>query len=63
VIATGERGRDLAVRLRYAEVDHRFVAGYREAVRAAGAPDLDLAANYTSFQDARTALVPANGRG
>ncbi|HEX2274568.1 MAG TPA: MurT ligase domain-containing protein [Acidimicrobiales bacterium] len=61
VIATGERGRDLAVRLRYAEVEHRFVAGYREAVRAAGAPDIDLAANYTSFQDARAALAPADG--
>ena len=61
VIATGERGRDLAVRLRYAEVEHRFVAGYRQAVRAAGAPDIDLAANYTSFQDARAALAPADG--
>src|SRR5205807_8134545 len=46
VIATGDRGRDLAVRLRYAEVEHRFVDGYLEAVRAAGAPDIDLAANY-----------------
>ncbi|HEV3401477.1 MAG TPA: MurT ligase domain-containing protein [Acidimicrobiales bacterium] len=61
VIATGERGRDLAVRLRYAEVEHRFVAHYREAVRAAGAPDIDLAANYTSFQDARRALAPRDG--
>jgi UDP-N-acetylmuramyl tripeptide synthase len=57
VIATGERGRDLAVRLRYAEVEHRFVAGYLDAVRAAGGPDIDLAANYTSFQDARKALL------
>ncbi len=63
VVATGERGRDLAVRLRYAEVDHRFVDGYREAVRAAGAPDIDLAANYTSFQDARGALALASGNG
>lgn len=59
VIATGDRGRDLAVRLRYAEVDHRFVEGYAEAVRAAGASDLDLAANYTSFQDARRELARA----
>ena len=63
VIATGDRGRDLAVRLRYAEVEHRFVAGYREAVRAAGAPDIDLAANYTSFQDARIALASSDGTG
>jgi len=56
VIATGERGRDLAVRLAYGEVEHRFVADYRAAVRAARAPAVDLAANYTSFQDARSAF-------
>ena len=56
VIATGDRGRDLAVRLRYAEVEHRFVDGYVDAVRAADVSDLDLAANYTSFQDARREL-------
>jgi UDP-N-acetylmuramyl tripeptide synthase len=59
VIATGDRGRDLAVRLRYAEVEHRFVEGYVDAVRAAGVADLDLAANYTSFQDARRELSRA----
>jgi hypothetical protein len=59
VIATGERGRDLAVRLRYAGVEHRFVDGYTSAVRATGASDLDLAGNYSSFQDARREL----GRG
>jgi UDP-N-acetylmuramyl tripeptide synthase len=56
VVATGERGRDLAVRLRYAEVEHRFVDGYRAAVQATGVNDLDLAANYSSFQDARREL-------
>ena len=59
VIATGDRGRDLAVRLRYAQVEHRFVEGYVDAVRAAGVADLDLAANYTSFQDARRELARA----
>ena len=61
VIATGERGRDLAVRLAYAEVEHRFVPGYRQAVLAAGGPDVDLAANYTSFQVARAVLSRADG--
>ena len=56
VVATGDRGRDLAVRLRYAGVDHEFVDDYRAAVKAAGGPKVDLAANYTSFQDARIAL-------
>ena len=57
VVATGERGRDLAVRLRYAEVAHTFVPTYLEAVQVAGGPEIDLAANYTSFQDARAALA------
>ncbi len=56
VVATGERGRDLAVRLRYADVSHTYVEDYREAIRTAGGPEVDLAANYTSFQDARLAL-------
>jgi len=68
VVATGDRGRDLAVRLHYAEVDHQFVAGYRAAVHAAAgaaggtpsAPNVDLAANYTSFQDARAAMLHAS---
>ncbi|MGI9023922.1 MAG: DUF1727 domain-containing protein [Acidimicrobiales bacterium] len=78
VIATGDRGRDLAVRLRYADVEHRFIADYRAAVAAAGSfgpgtplegplgpGEVDLAANYTSFQDARRALarVTLNGAG
>jgi UDP-N-acetylmuramyl tripeptide synthase len=57
VVATGDRGRDLAVRLRYAEVPHTFVAAYDEAVVTAGGPEVDLVANYTSFQDARRALA------
>jgi len=43
--------------LRYADVDHRFVEGYKAAVLAAGFSRLDLAANYTSFQDARRELA------
>ncbi len=68
VVATGDRGRDLAVRLRYAEVDHEHVPGYRQAVAAAAdalrrdgkdshPAEIDLAANYTSFQDARRTLA------
>ena len=67
VVATGERGRDLAVRLRYADVDHAYVPGYLDAVHAAAASagpttepvPIDLAANYTSFQDARLQLARA----
>ncbi|MDQ4069136.1 MAG: MurT ligase domain-containing protein [Actinomycetota bacterium] len=63
VVATGERGRDLAVRLRYAEVRHTFEPDYRKAVATAAAnvvgrqPEVDFVANYTAFQDARRALT------
>jgi UDP-N-acetylmuramyl tripeptide synthase len=69
VVATGERGRDLAVRLRYADVPHTYEADYRRAV-ALGAghagsrqTEIDFVANYTSFQDARRALSSGGGRG
>jgi len=61
VVATGERASDLAVRLRYAEVDHVRVRDMREAVRRAQAPEVDFVGNYTAFQDLRAAL-PARGR-
>jgi UDP-N-acetylmuramyl tripeptide synthase len=51
VIATGERGRDLAVRLHYAGVDHRFDPDLVRAITAAPGPEVDVVANYTSFQD------------
>jgi UDP-N-acetylmuramyl tripeptide synthase len=58
VVATGERRHDLAVRLRYAGVEHDTVADVTDAVRrAASAPDhpvggvIDVAANYTAFQE------------
>ena len=67
VVATGERGRDLGVRLRYADVAHIYVPGYLDAVHTAAASagpaaapvSIDLAANYTSFQDARLELARA----
>jgi UDP-N-acetylmuramyl tripeptide synthase len=59
VVATGERGRDLAVRLRYAGVDHVFIADPVRAVqtaaeRAAG-QEVDVMGNYSAFQDFRKA--------
>jgi UDP-N-acetylmuramyl tripeptide synthase len=62
VVATGERCRDLAVRLHYAEVPHRTVRDPVAAVRAAqgarketsGAPPeapVDFIGNYTVFSD------------
>lgn len=57
VVATGERSRDLAVRLRYAEVDHVHEPDLLRSLAAAGAPDVDVVANYTSFQQIRVALT------
>ncbi|MCU0268240.1 MAG: MurT ligase domain-containing protein [Acidimicrobiales bacterium] len=51
VVATGERRHDLAVRLRYADVDHDVADSLEAAVRRCGTPDVDLIANYTAFQD------------
>ncbi|MGI8983030.1 MAG: MurT ligase domain-containing protein [Acidimicrobiales bacterium] len=68
IVATGERGRDLAVRLRYADVRHTYEPDYRKAVALAAArttrpqPDVDFVANYTSFQDARRALAASPRR-
>ena len=58
VVATGERCLDLAVRLRYAGVEHKTVRDLVDAVSAAGrvGPDntpVDVVANYTTFQALR----------
>ncbi|MHB1930057.1 MAG: MurT ligase domain-containing protein [Acidimicrobiales bacterium] len=63
VFATGERGRDLAVRLDYADVEHRWDPDPLGAVHAAARVALaewdgavDVVANYTSFQALRARL-------
>jgi lipid II isoglutaminyl synthase (glutamine-hydrolysing) len=50
VVATGERSRDLAIRLLYAEVEHRHEPDLIAAIHLARAPEVDVVANYTSFQ-------------
>jgi len=57
VVATGERARDLAVRLRYAGVDHATVDDPRAAVAFAALEDgrtaapVEFIGNYTAFHD------------
>ncbi|HEY1734278.1 MAG TPA: hypothetical protein VGG23_07515, partial [Acidimicrobiales bacterium] len=62
VVATGERCRDLSVRLRYADVVHATVADSVDAVRTAGAAAgpgaaagssamVEFIGNYTAFAD------------
>jgi len=59
-IATGERSRDVAVRLRYAGVDHVRVDQLDDALRAAhGAGPVEVLANYTAFQGYRKVVGDA----
>jgi len=51
VAASGERSRDLAVRLDYAEVEHRRIPDPIEAIRSLGPGPVDVAANYTALRD------------
>ncbi len=56
LVATGERGRDLAVRLKYAEVDHTFEDDMTTALRAAAvrhSGETDVIGNYSAFQEFR----------
>lgn len=61
VVACGERSRDVAVRLRYAGVEHQRVDSLPAAISAAGgglAP-VEVLANYTAFQQLRRAIGSA----
>lgn len=58
VVATGERGRDLAVRLLYARVEHAMVPDLAGAVTTASAHPtvsgpVDVLGNYSAFQQYR----------
>jgi len=56
-VATGERSRDVAVRLRYAGVEHTRVDDEAAALRAVpGDGPLEVLANYTAFQHYRRVL-------
>ena len=57
VVATGERARDLSVRLHYAEVEHSVHLGPPlDAVRRFAPGPVDLVGNYTVFSDVLAAL-------
>jgi UDP-N-acetylmuramyl tripeptide synthase len=52
VVAAGERAADLAVRLRYAEVECDVWDGsILEGLERFDAPEVDIVANYTVFAD------------
>lgn len=56
VIATGERGTDLAVRLGYASVGHKLVKDTVDAVLACPPGRVEVLANYTAFRDLKREL-------
>jgi UDP-N-acetylmuramyl tripeptide synthase len=60
VIATGERATDLAVRLRYAEVDSSAQPDPLQAVASLGEGPVELVANYTAFRDVNARLGDAS---
>lgn len=49
IVAAGERGTDLAVRLGYAGVDHTLIHDTVRAVEACPAGHVEVVANYTAF--------------
>jgi len=57
VVATGERCRDLAVRLRHGGVAHITVPDDLDALRAAASPTVQYVGNYTAFQTLRRHLA------
>ncbi|OFJ72036.1 UDP-N-acetylmuramyl peptide synthase [Actinomyces sp. HMSC06A08] len=57
VWATGERGADLQVRLRYAGVDARYASTPLQGLQQVPAGRVDMLLNYTSFRDTRAELL------
>ncbi|WP_249288728.1 MurT ligase domain-containing protein [Mobiluncus curtisii] len=57
VVATGERGADLQVRLNYADIETRWASTVLDAIEMVAPGEVDLLLNYTSFRDARAEFV------
>ncbi|HUZ20348.1 MAG TPA: MurT ligase domain-containing protein [Acidimicrobiales bacterium] len=63
VIATGERRRDLAVRLRHGLVDHAVADDALGALGTLGTTRADYIGNYTAFQELRRRIARSTRRG
>jgi UDP-N-acetylmuramyl tripeptide synthase len=61
VAASGERSRDLAVRLSYAGVDHRRIDDPVEAIAALGPGPVEVGANYTAMRQLNQRLGRGDG--
>jgi UDP-N-acetylmuramyl tripeptide synthase len=58
VVAAGERGTDLAVRLGYAGVEHALVHDTVAAIASCPSGPVEVVANYTAFLQLQRRLVP-----
>ncbi|TXG92341.1 DUF1727 domain-containing protein [Rhodococcus rhodnii] len=56
VVAAGERGTDLAVRLTYAGADHTLEKDPMRAIASCPPGRVEVLANYTAFRDLNTAI-------
>lgn len=56
VVAAGERGTDLAVRLGYAAVEHNLIKDTVAAIRSCPPGRVEVLANYTAFRDLKRVL-------
>jgi UDP-N-acetylmuramyl tripeptide synthase len=61
VVAAGERGTDLAVRLTYAGVDHTLVHDTVRAIESCPPGHVEVIANYTAFLQLQRALERRRG--
>lgn len=61
VVAAGERGTDLAVRLGYAEVGHTLVHDTVAAIASCPPGHVEVVANYTAFLHLQRALEKSRG--
>ena len=57
VVAAGERGTDLGVRLTYAGAEHSLVADPVAAIASCPPGRVEVLANYTAFRDLNTAMA------
>jgi UDP-N-acetylmuramyl tripeptide synthase len=57
VVAAGERGTDLAVRLTYAGVEHTLEPDPLRAIASCPPGRVEVLANYTAFRDLNTAIA------
>ena len=61
VVAAGERGTDLAVRLGYADVEHSLVHDTMKAIGSCPPGHVEVVANYTAFLQLQRALEKRHG--